>query len=384
MANIVFLMLPEKGHLNSSFKIAKTLKSRGHHVYYLQIPRFDEYIGAQGLEFVPLFESVFPKDYEFNHTLSTVEILLLRLELEATALGMEMLTLLKREVRDKLKRVSAHMLILDINTAINPGALDIEIPCVVLNSTIIPRPVYTDPPVPILVLCPEEFDLPHIERTSRYYVEASIDFQRKEPEFSWDRVPEDKKLLYCSLGTQSHRSSDGACHEATQSARKNFLQIVINVMHDRPDWQLILATGSYLCADDFNSIPPNAVLVESAPQIETLKKASLAITHGGLNTVKECIFFEVPMIVFPLAVDQFKNADCVVYHRLGLKGDVGNVSESLIHSLVDKIDGNPIFRSEIKTMKELFRRIEAEERAITFIESALRSGPVTYRPISVS
>jgi hypothetical protein len=33
-----------------------------------------------------------------------------------------------------------------------------------------------------------------------------------------------------------------------------------------------------------------------------------------------------------------------------------------------------------QTMNELFRKIENEERAITFIERALELGPVKYRP----
>ena len=380
MANIVFLMLPEQGHLVSSFKIAKALKLRGHRVYYLQIPEFDEYINSQGLECIPLLENVFPKGYEFDRSLSTFENLLSRLESEAILLGMTELTLLTKGVKDKLEQVDAHLLILDINTEVNPGIIELEIPCVVLNSTIILRPVYTIPEAPILVLCPEEFDLPHDKRTTQYYVEASIDFQRKEIKFPWDQIPTDKRLIYCSLGTQSQWSHSGVCHELSQRTRKNFLQIVVNAMHDKPDWQLILSTGNHLCAEDFCSTPSNVVMVKSAPQIEVLRRASLMITHGGLNTVKECIFFGVPMIAFPLGMDQFKNADCVVYHNLGLKGDIENVSESVIHSLIDEIDCNPVFRLKIDTMKELFRKIETEERAITFIESALQLGPVTYRP----
>jgi UDP:flavonoid glycosyltransferase YjiC (YdhE family) len=381
MANIVFLMLPERGHLISSFKIAKTLMSRGHRVYYLQIPEFEEYIISQGLEFIPLFESIFPKQYRFCHSFSTMENLILRVGIEATALGMTGLAVMKKEVRSALERINAHLLVQDINTEINPGVLEIEIPCIILNSTIISRPVYTIPEVPILVLCPEEFDLPQAKRTAQHYVEASIDLQRKEVAFPWDNVREDKRLIYCSLGTQSQWSHSSTSHESNLRTRKNFLRAVINVMVDRPDLQLILSAGGHLYAQELHDLPSNIIIVDSAPQIEILKRASLAITHGGLNTIKECIFFGTPMIVFPLAVDQFKNAECVVHHQLGLKGDIEIVSESVIHSLIEEIDSNPVFRCRMKIMRELFRKAENDGRAITIIESALNSGPIRYSPI---
>lgn len=374
MANIVFLMLPEKGHLNSSLKIAKSLKSRNHQVSYLQLPAFKEYLVSQGLHFVPLFENIFPKWHRADHRLSTIDNLLLRLEPEAAAGKINTLTFLKHEIHDKLRKIGAQLLVLDINTEITPGLLELAIPSIVLNSTIVSRTIDAGSEVPILILCPEEFDLPHPERANQYYIEASIDFQRREPKFPWKRIREGRRLLYCSLGTQSHMSQGGASHESDQWMRKNLLQTVIRVMAKKTDWHVILSLGDHLRAQDFRSIPSNVVLVNHAPQLEILKMASLMITHGGLNSIKECIFFGVPMIVFPLAVDQFKNAECVTYHRLGVEADLRKVSENLIHSLIDEVGSNWIISSKMKEMKEVFRRAENEERAITIIESRLRAG----------
>lgn len=71
-------------------------------------------------------------------------------------------------------------------------------------------------------------------------------------------------------------------------------------MAGRADYQLVMTTSDRICAKDFHSVPANALLVNYAPQTELLRKASLAITHGGTNTVKDCIFLGVPMLVFPL------------------------------------------------------------------------------------
>ena len=383
MATIAFLMLPEKGHINSSLKIAKTLKSRGHNVYYLQLPDFDEYISSQGLGFMPLFENIFPKGRDFHPYLSTIENLFSRLELIGASFRTTGLALLIKELRSKLKRIGAHLLVQDINTEINPGLLETGIPCVVLNPTLVPRSVYTVPEVPVLTLCPKEFDLPDTKSGSRqHHVEAAIDLERRERVFPWDLVDGDRTLIYCSLGTQSHWSLDGVGRESKRSTRKDFLQTVIKAVAERPDWQLILSMGNRLSSGDFHPAPSNVLLFDAVPQIEVLKRASLMITHGGLNSVKECILLGVPMVVFPLAVDQFKNADCVSHHRLGLKGSIENVSEGLIRSLIDEVDGNPLFRRGIETMRDIFIRAEGLGPAITIIEEALKSGPTIYSPES--
>ena len=73
-------------------------------------------------------------------------------------------------------------------------------------------------------------------------------------------------------------------------------------------------------------VPDNIILVKSAPQIDILKKASLLITHGGMNSASESMHFggrlsiknlkfftikpfiflnkKVPMVFIPIYADQ--------------------------------------------------------------------------------
>jgi UDP:flavonoid glycosyltransferase YjiC (YdhE family) len=113
------------------------------------------------------------------------------------------------------------------------------------------------------------------------------------------------------------------------------------------------------------------VIVDAVSQVEVLKRASLMITHGGLNSVKECIFFGVPMVVFPLVGDQFNNANSVEYHGIGLKGNIKKASEGMIRSLINEVVTNPAFKLQAEKMKGIFRGAESEGRVVTIIESAL-------------
>src|SRR5262249_15015341 len=147
------------------------------------------------------------------------------------------------------------------------------------------------PSLPELVLCPKQIDFPGNVAVgqARYYVE-SIDLDRAEAPFQWESFAADKPIIFCALGSQGN-----SCY--LQS--KSFFEMVLRVMSRHENWQMVLATGPGLSPKEFAAVPSNVMLVEWAPQLTILKRASLMITHGGLGTIKECIISGVPMIVFP-------------------------------------------------------------------------------------
>ena len=50
--------------------------------------------------------------------------------------------------------------------------------------------------------------------------------------------------------------------------------------------------------------PIGDLIDEYAPQLELLEKATLMITHAGMNTTMECVKNGVPMVAIPVANDQ--------------------------------------------------------------------------------
>jgi UDP:flavonoid glycosyltransferase YjiC (YdhE family) len=77
------------------------------------------------------------------------------------------------------------------------------------------------------------------------------------------------------------------------------------------------------------------------------------------------------MIVFPCRWDQPHNAARVVYHGLGVRGNINDASVEQIHSLIDVVDKDPKFKSRIDAMSKTFREIENSGIGVRTVEKLL-------------
>lgn len=237
----------------------------------------------------------------------------------------------------------------------------------VLDVALMPKLV-ASAEMPELVLCPAEFDFPRASGPGAgvHYIEASIDLDRKTGSFPWDKIDGSKKLVFCTLGSQSH----------LYGKARPFFQAAIDAVGGKADWQLVLAVGPHFDPTSFAAVPDNVVIVQWAPHSEILKRASLMINHGGLGTLKECIFFDVPMIVFPITRDQPGYAARVAYHGLGLMGAIGKVSSAQLASMIDTIDQDETFKTRVAAMGATFRASEDACRSLDLIEELLSRSAV--------
>jgi zeaxanthin glucosyltransferase len=106
--------------------------------------------------------------------------------------------------------------------------------------------------------------------------------------FPWDKL-DGRPLIYASLGTLQNRV-DETFRCIAQAC-------------EGMDAQLVIALGSK-ARTEMPALPGTPIVVPFAPQVALLKRASLVITHAGLNTALETLAAGVPMVALPITNDQ--------------------------------------------------------------------------------
>ncbi len=205
--------------------------------------------------------------------------------------------------------------------------------------------------IPEIILSPRAFDFPRLIENNKIYAGFGVDLKRADDLnevhyselksiLSSNKLP----LVYCSLGTLS------MLHYKESHL---FLKKVVEAFQEQPA-TLIMATGTEIDIHQFYPMPLNVHAFQTVPQLEVLKHADVMITHGGMNSIKECILNEVPMVVYPLnnKWDQPGNSARVVYHGLGLRGNVRSESHKKIIQKVMHLLTNDSYKQNLKTMKQ--------------------------------
>ena len=96
---------------------------------------------------------------------------------------------------------------------------------------------------------------------------------------------------------------------------------------------------------------------QSVPQIQVLPVVDLVITHGGNNTVTETFFFGKPMIVMPLFVDQYDNAQRIQENGFGLRLDPYRCTpEELLNGIESLLNDKELN----ERLKNISKRIQTE------------------------
>lgn len=222
--------------------------------------------------------------------------------------------------------------------------------------------------VPELVMAPREFDFPRVSNwTKRIYIGACVDPLRQDDVFDWGAIQIEKPLVYCSLGT----------YASVYPHSKRLFIAVLNALKDEPRWQGVVQVGDVLQPGDYEPLPSHIRVVQTLPQLEVLKRADVFITHGGMSSVRESIYYGVPMVVFPCWLDQFGNAARVVYHHLGVRADISKVDATQIKQLLKKVQ-NASFRASAQGMQKIFRGQESCELGAHWLENFLNDRYRTF------
>jgi zeaxanthin glucosyltransferase len=164
------------------------------------------------------------------------------------------------------------------------------------------RPVFDD----------ESYFLPEITRNEqKYFSDAYLDLIAQIRHIPNDS---DMKVVYCSFGTVAYKDTSRV-HE--------FMKKLLQAKPEYPNVILVISKGNL--AMTLKTIH-NVYYFDFLPQLHFLPHCHLMITHGGHNSVKECLQFDVPMLVYPHMEDNDQPGNAVRVELNGF-GTMGNLQK---------------------------------------------------------
>lgn len=152
---------------------------------------------------------------------------------------------------------------------------------------------------------------------------------------------EDKKVIYISLGTIFNNSI-----EFYECCFKAFCNMNVKV---------IMSVGRKIDISIFKNIPSNFIVRNYVPQLEVLKYADVFITHGGMNSTNEGLYFNIPLILIPQSVDQPFVANRVAELGAGIVIEKNRITPEALNKCVAEILSDDNFKLNSEKIGESLR-----------------------------
>lgn len=225
---------------------------------------------------------------------------------------------------------------------------------------------------PLLQLCqqPAAFEYPRrtLPDCLHFTGPLSDPASRGALPFPWDQLT-GQPLIYASLGTIQNRQLG--------------LFQTIAAACCRLDAQLVIALGGGCRPEDLPALPGNPLVVGNAPQLQLLERASLTITHAGLNTVLESLAQAVPMVALPIANDQPGVAARVGWSGSGAVVPLKRLSEPRLRQAIERVLREARYRDNALRLQRSIQQAGGVQRAADLVERAIATGrPVLREPLA--
>lgn len=136
----------------------------------------------------------------------------------------------------------------------------------------------------------------------------------------------------------------------------------------------MISLGGSGSSESLQGLPGNPLFVGYAPQLELLKKATLTITHAGLNTTLECLTDGVPMVAIPVAFDQLGNAARIAWTGAGEFVPLSRLSVPRLRGAIQRVLTQESYKKNATRLQAAIRRAGGVSRAADIIEQAVSIG----------
>ncbi|MBE6910557.1 MAG: glucosyltransferase [Ruminococcaceae bacterium] len=159
-----------------------------------------------------------------------------------------------------------------------------------------------------------------------------------------------EKTVYLSMGTVNQNPA--------------FYRNCIDVLREM-DCQVIVSMGTN--PERFDDLPERIEVYESVDQMAVLSIADAFLTHCGMNSTSEGLYFRVPLVLFPQTPEQ--DAVAKRTEELGAGVRLRSTSKSDIAAALHAVLNEPKYRENASKVSDSFRACGGTAEALAFLES---------------
>lgn len=158
-----------------------------------------------------------------------------------------------------------------------------------------------------------------------------------------------EKTVYISMGTINQN--------------REFYRNCIHAL-GKTDWQVIISMGTN--TEHFDDLPKNIEIYESVDQMAVLSIADAFITHCGMNSASEGLYFQVPLVLFPQTPEQ--GAVAKRTEELGAGIMLKSIAEEDIQHALTEVLTNRVYKDNAVKISDSFHASGGVTEARAFLE----------------
>ncbi len=380
---IAWFCIPAHGHTNPTLGLVKTLTEAGHQIWYFSFEEFREKIERAGATFIGCDGYDFEMEDKDNaDRVGKDKVFATELLVSSTLALDEMTTRVIGEIRPdvvvsdsvafwgKLAAMKHGLPYVSSTTTfafnrysakyMQESAWDIArmlmaMPRINRQLKRLREKGY--PVKSLLDIVQNDNDTNTIVYTSKYFQPCSDTFSDRYhfigPSIRPITNPIEKtseKTIYISMGTVNQN--------------RQFYRNCINVLAPA-GWQVIISMGTN--TDHFDDLPENIQVYESVDQMAVLSISDAFITHCGMNSASEGLYYGVPLVLFPQTPEQ--NAVAKRVEELGAGVRLKSISEEDVLDALTKVINEPQYKAGAERISDSFKRSGGMEEAKAFLET---------------
>jgi MGT family glycosyltransferase len=176
-----------------------------------------------------------------------------------------------------------------------------------------------------------------------------------DPDFSWEKIDASRPLVYVSLGTVFNDNMP-------------FYRLCLQALADAP-YQVVMSIGRHVDSAELGSVlPANFIVQNHVPQLALLAHVDLFVTHAGMNSVNEGLYFDVPLLLVPQQLEQALVAARIVRLGAGVVLKDGKVSAESLRQTVTTLLADGALKAAARQVGDSLRNAGGVQAAVSAIE----------------